>query len=114
MNPLFCILCCLGAALAIGEDAARIDTADPQSSQYEIAEVKQGKAPVLKKRVLYQTIIDSLVDAPLRTEPDDSSVNIFKVGPGAAIDVLERGDVYYKVRVEGVVGYVLRYRLSRQ
>ena len=112
MKQLILILCSLSAPLAVGQQTPPVATevVDSHSSPRGFAR----RSPVLKKAALYRTTPDSLVDVALKAEPDINSKTLFKIGPGAVIEVMERGDVYYRVRADGIEGYVLKYRLTRQ
>lgn len=53
-------------------------------------------------------------NSPLRATPDPLSTEIYEISNTAKIYVLERGESYHKVRVDGRVGYLSVVRIQKQ
>ena len=66
--------------------------------------------------VLYETTLNDVgsVDVPLREGPEIYSKRLFNIAPGTRIEILERGDIYYRARVGGTTGYVSKSFLKQK
>lgn len=86
------------------KDAIEFDTVAPDVEEPVVEEIKLKKS----KKMLIGKVIGGTLN--LRTEPDSDSdvIHILKNGDAVIIDVEGSTDKFYKVTVDGLVGYCVR------
>jgi len=95
----------------------KVDTVKPQSNQAQIARTESPK-PVkiiaVNNNSLYSTMVKANVTGIINMrEEDNLSSDIVQQIPNySQVDVLERGDRYYKVRYNNTTGYVPKWVLQ--
>jgi hypothetical protein len=94
----------------------KVDSVKPQSHTVQVARVapKPVKIIVVSNNFLYSTMVKANLSGIINMHEQDnlSSEVIQQIPNYSQVDVLERGDRYYKVRYNNATGYVPKWTLQ--
>ncbi|MHB8209287.1 DnaJ domain-containing protein [Mucilaginibacter sp.] len=92
----------------------KLDTIKPHPHQAQIAELKPVKIIAVSNNFLYTTMVKANVTGVVNMREQDnlSSEVVEQIPNHSQVDVLVRGDRYYKVRYNHNTGYVPKWTLQ--